>query len=397
MFLYAKLVDIETSQNYYILKSVGNLIFQLQYASSSGRSGASCTDRQQKWNKGTMKNLEPKRLNNISFKRKQPSSKFGEDAENESVVRETLPDQPVYITREDFVRDVERSSVADLFNLPGSLLNRCYKTELPCAVATTPTVHSEHSVELSCKACTDFYNNFVLLKSNDALESKTQGQADSVVWRDSRRVRITASTAKKVPVRATTDSNNFLREHLHPSFRGNWATRHGQESEPKALETLRDMGIHLSSRGTVVSTEEPWLSASPDAVTDDGRLVEVKCPIIQDDEGITHFRERFSTMQCDVVLVDGKPVLQHNGPRGYYMQVQLTMFCTGLRKCVFFVWSQKGHLLVDVDFNEEYVHSLIMRLKKFYFLTMLPRLADDYNEGRLKLCREYKEAMSKSK
>ncbi|KAL7830927.1 hypothetical protein SRHO_G00304290 [Serrasalmus rhombeus] len=37
------------------------------------------------------------------------------------------------------------------------------------------------------------------------------------------------------------------------------------------------------------------------------------------------------SQKYDVKTVDGTPQLQKNGPRGFYMQVQLCMFCTGLR------------------------------------------------------------------
>ena len=96
------------------------------------------------------------------------------------------------------------------------------------------------------------------------------------------RLRITGSSAKKVPVRATTSAENFLREQLYPSFRGNYATEHGRTSEPKALQALKEMGFVISPKGTVVSVDEPCLSASPDGVTACGAIVEVKCPVLQD-------------------------------------------------------------------------------------------------------------------
>ena len=67
-------------------------MFQLYYAASSGRTGEACTDQQQKWNRGTSSNLEPKRLSQISFKRHKPNSKFGEDGEDPQ--RQASPAQP---------------------------------------------------------------------------------------------------------------------------------------------------------------------------------------------------------------------------------------------------------------------------------------------------------------
>lgn len=144
----------------------------------------------------------------------------------------------------------------------------------------------------------------------------------------------------------------------------------------------------ISPKGTVVSVDEPWLSASPDSVTACGALVEVKCPVLQD-------KDLKKTQACDIAFVQDKPELQHKGSRGYYMQVQLTMFCTGLRKCVFFVWSEHKHLLVDVIYNEKYVQDVVCRLKSFYFSPMLPRLVDDFKVCWLKITKLYKEILSK--
>ena len=144
----------------------------------------------------------------------------------------------------------------------------------------------------------------------------------------------------------------------------------------------------LSQRGAVISLTEPWLSASPDGVSS-AMLIEVKCPIMNDGET---FQEKLK--KCDIVTDNSRLVLLQKGRRGFYMQVQLTMFCTGLRKCLFFVWSDKGQAVVEVDYNEEYVMNTVNRLKKFYFISMLPRLADAFKDGRLCLSKAYRDLMS---
>ena len=61
----------------------------------------------------------------------------------------------------------------------------------------------------------------------------------------------------------------------------------------------------------------------------------------------------------------------------------------------FCVWTEHNHLLVDVVYDENYVRDVIRRLKCFYFASMLPRLADDFKVGRLKLTKRYKDIFSK--
>ena len=92
------------------------------------------------------------------------------------------------------------------------------------------------------------------------------------------KIHITASSAKRVPVRASPEK--FLQEHLYPRFHGNAATRYGKESELVASQWLEGCGYSVSRRGTVVSAEEPWLSASPDGVLNTEELLEIKCPVL---------------------------------------------------------------------------------------------------------------------
>lgn len=354
-----------------------------------GWSGSACTDEQQQWNRGTLRNLEPKRLADINFKRPRRELRPEQDLPVQLArAGPDFPEPPSFLSREDFHESVEESDMQALFRLPGTLLGKCFNAEVS-DVPTETIVHGEHSPELSCTPCRTFYNEHVVLDEEQIkqLSASTKSQASSVTWRDSRRLRITASNAKKVPSRATTDPENFLREKMYPSFRGNHATEHGKLSEPKALQSLKDMGFVVTAEGSVVSSKEPWLSGSPDGITEDEKLVEVKCPLVKKD--VEHFDDIFSTPFCDVVLQDDKPVLLEKGKRGFYLQVQLTMFCTGLRNCLFFVWSDQGHVLVRVPYNEEYVDRNVNRLRNFYFSNMLPRLVDDFHAGHFKLCKGY--------
>lgn len=232
-----------------------------------------------------------------------------------------------------------------------------------------------------------FYNTYINI-DRDNLERMTRQQTDSSAWHDCRRVRITASSAKKVPVRSTTDCTRFLREQISPSFRGNYATQHGVRNEPVALLQLSDMGYPIQKSGAVLAEQEPWLSASPDGICTDS-IVEIKCPCVDDVlEELGKGR-----VVSDLHLVNGESVFKGNGPNGYYTQVQVTMYCTGVHKCTFFVWTEKSHALIDIAFDTEFVSDLLQRLRVFYFTHMLPRLVDDFEAGRLTFSALYKQLL----
>jgi hypothetical protein len=102
-----------------------------------------------------------------------------------------------------------------------------------------------------------------------------------------------------VPVKETTDSTNFIREHLHPSFVGNKFTKHGQQGEVDAKVFLNINRHQIQEKGLCVSQHENWLSASPDGVFDGQTLLEVKCTVP------TFFTlAKSCTIHCELYLLE---------------------------------------------------------------------------------------------
>ena len=208
-------------------------------------------------------------------------------------------------------------------------------------------------------------------------------QYKSTLWRDCRKIRITASSAHKVPVKETTDSTNFIREHLHPSFVGNKFTKHGQQGEVDAKVFLNTNGHQIQEKGLCVSQHENWLSASPDGVFDGQTLLEVKCPVPT--SNWTTLDQLFTSGKYDVGKNEnGDFTLKEKGGRGFFQQIQLTMYCTGLRKCKLLIWlSADDHKFVDVFYDETYIINHVNRLRNFYAKKLLPCIVDEIQEDRL--------------
>jgi hypothetical protein len=97
---------------------------------------------------------------------------------------------------------------------------------------------------------------------------------------------------------------------LRTKWAGNAATTHGTLLEPIA----RDLYDKTTSRtshevGLVQHREYPWLGASPDGITEDGILVEIKCPLTRK--------------------------IEPKVPKHYWPQVQLQLEITDLEECDF--------------------------------------------------------------
>lgn len=374
-----------------VLSDISFFLLQLEYATQTGRSGMACTDQQQVWNRGTAKNLEPRRIQEITFKRKRAS----DELETSGPSSQLSGHFHAYSTQMDLVKAAETSALSKLYKF-GQVSRAVSAKTTPPSMTSHATEHTAHETNsLSCTQCKTFFDSFVKTSKRgaDELNLKTLTQSASEIWKCARRVRITASTAKKVPKRAQTSAEKFLKAHIYPTFKGNANTEHGHTYEKVAFEELKDLGFDILPSGIKVCDENAWLCASPDGV-DDTNVFEVKCPVMKPGEV---FQDRLKTGNlCDVHMVNGKPQLRENGPRGYYTQVQLTMLCTGKQNCKFFVWSQAEQLLLDIPFHADFVRKEVARLKTFYFVHMLPRLADEFITNRLELNAEYRQLVSLS-
>lgn len=185
--------------------------------------------------------------------------------------------------------------------------------------------------------------------------------------------------SSSIPIRKKSDT--FLWEHIYPSFHGNYATNYSKENEVRACLQLKEQGMNITHKGTVVSVQEPWLSASPAGVIDTCVLLEKKkkktCPVPTQ----LSLTEQLTQKCSDIKLVDGELQLQKTGSRRYYMQVRLIMFCKGLKSATLLIWTPSEQVSFTVQYNEVFVRELVKRLRGFYFSHMLPRLVEEYAAG----------------
>lgn len=360
---------------------VGAILWKIEYAVKNQMTGKSCTDEIMKWNCSTSKNIAPKAIVDISFQKPKQGATFNTDEELPSIAN---PKFPKFDSHVEYKSNVDVSPYARLFNVSGTTLNKT----VTCSVSKGPSkslelVHTDHH-NMDCNLCMSFYSKYINLCDSkiSALNQGTTSQSQSSMWHDSRRIRITASSAKKVPKRQQTCPSKFLQNHIYPVFSGNTNTRHGQESEGKCLKCLREERLVVECHGTVVSRIEPWLSASPDGIlTESQQLLEIKCPVPSEkwDTLESLFRQKYDVAYSG----DGNLFLSPTGSRGYYTQVQLTLYCTNLQRCLFVVWTQAEMERVIVERDNNTIDELIQRLRHFYFTAMLPRIVDDFNSGRL--------------
>ncbi len=169
------------------------------------------------------------------------------------------------------------------------------------------------------------------------LKQRPQYEQRTPEWYDVRRSLITASSAASLLIRDKATCSGYVKEYdlddvfdynkkccnpysnktqfmldkcKQSSFKGNIATYWGQKYEP----VVTDLYSNLTNKpvmefGLIVHEKYKWLGASPDGITPDGIMIEIKCP----------FRRK----------ITGVP------PLYYYIQVQLQLEVCDLEYCDF--------------------------------------------------------------
>jgi hypothetical protein len=364
---------------------IGAIMWKVQYAVSKNWTGAACTDQPQTWNKGTSRNVTPSAL--IDTLKAGKLRKGAPITNHEHTPAK--PKFPKYQRHEDYLTAIENSEIKDLFHIKNSTMQASVSVVLDVEKDTLAQ-HGTHTSEdiSTCQLCFAFYQQYIELNSTkrDLLTSCTESQSDSEIWKDSRKIRITCSTAKSVPKKDTTNPDKFIREHLYPKFKGNGVTQQGLIKEPVARQCYASVTHQdIILKGTIVSEDQEWLSASPDGIVGGQKLLEIKCP------DTTVLENLISSGTYDVKRsADGVLYLDPKGSRGYYGQIQLSMFVLNLKEADLFVYvSDQDYRIVPVQYDTIYVHANVKRLRHFYFTKMLPRIVDDFNGHRLSICLGY--------
>ena len=178
------------------------------------------------------------------------------------------------------------------------------------------------------------------------LISAVYAEQRSQEWLDQREQMITASdVASAIGENRYESIDSFVKKKvLRTKWAGNAATAHGTALEPM----VRDMYDQRTGRksheiGLVQHREYPWLGASPDGVTEDGLLIEIKCPLTRK--------------------------IEKKVPSYYLPQVQLQLEITDLEECDFIQYrpeemktAQEGdEILTRITKPEEFV---VIRVKR---------------------------------
>ena len=218
----------------------------------------------------------------------------------------------------------------------------------------------------------------------DRLAQLTSKQSMSKEWFKYRAGRITASKFRQVlhtdcqqPSLSLLKSICYPETHRFSTKATTWGCQHEKDALTayKTEMSASHADLNVTLCGFFISTEHPFLGASPDALTECNccgqGVVEVKCPLSAQESSFAE-AARNNTNFCLQQCGEGKYALKHQ--HQYYYQCQLQIFVTGRSFCDFVVWTQKELHTERLTLDEDLIISALPVAKKFFRMCILPEL-----------------------
>ncbi|XP_054708820.1 uncharacterized protein LOC129221113 [Uloborus diversus] len=225
---------------------------------------------------------------------------------------------------------------------------------------------------------TDFYRNNVMITKEAAiqLEKETRGQGHGKqrdMWLQARKIRITGSNSYGLYTYGSRKNSNWkqkIHNTVNNSFMGNASTKYGSKAERICKEFLKETQQVIDC-GLLVHPSEPWMGCSPDGLilyNGEVCLLEIKCPVLGKSE--TALRVIPTVDYVNVVDNEYKLKKRHT----YYGQVQLGLFLTSTKSCLFVIFCtyDKSYISVKVDYDADFLEKYLKKLKNVYFNQFLP-------------------------
>ena len=226
----------------------------------------------------------------------------------------------------------------------------------------------------------------------DRLQSLTDTVQGSKEWLEARRCRLTASNFGSIAkMRATTSPKNTIKSLLYNPFKGNAATAYGLEQEKPSEEDFIDWlvskgacEISVAHPGLVGVDGERALAASPDGIVcchpgstnfPSSFIVEYKNPKKLVDQEMTVDDAIRGIKDFPLMFGDDRRSYELKRSHNFFYQVQGVMAATGISHAAFVIRGAKKSMAVAwVQFDEDFFHQCVVKLRRFYYEAVLPEL-----------------------
>ena len=384
------------------------LMYKLNYAYKKGYVNPACTSIPQGWNKGTRREVTPKRISELFIR--NDSCKKAEQRNRPPINSKAKQNfDPRHLDQQQMTNERVSELFCDIkLNLPNASLlysvDDCLIPELvqPLREAAVTFMLQPGNAE---KTMDELVLPFLeALQINDAekqkIEEETRDQHLSEQWRNQRLGRITASIIHDVMTKTESIIAN-RRKNVSPKYsplvdkivNGNpdigmldpvkWGKLHEDDAIKTFMAeeaTKHEGGLNnVRKCGLLVKIDEPFLGASPDGLFSckccGTAVLEAKCPYNIKDQNIKENYEKVDFLEmCDSNL-------RLKRSHRYYSQLTTEIALKGCSHGFIIVWTTVDCFIEKIPFDEDRWKRLHDAATFFFKGYILPVLL-----GRRELC-----------
>lgn len=217
-------------------------------------------------------------------------------------------------------------------------------------------------------------------KQADMINEKTKDQGQTDFWSKQRTGRLTGSNFYRIcHLRESTNKGNTLKDLLNyrplPPEKQPEQFQWGHEKESSAIELYlkklkKHKGLEVSKSGLVVNVSWPHLGASPDGIRNcqccAKRVIEVKSIFAK-----RSLPPHIAASEY-LIKIDGRFHLKTETK--WYYQIQGELATTGLQVADLIIYTNKGIMVVEVEFNRDLWEAMLKKLTAFYKDYLVPEL-----------------------
>ena len=190
------------------------------------------------------------------------------------------------------------------------------------------------------------------------------------MWYNERKTRITASKAKRCLLKDSTSPSKAIQEVLmQKTAKQTTKMKEGIVMEPQIIKRFSEKTGHkITKCGFFISEKCPFLGASPDGITEEGNIIEVKKVTSKGNEDASDTLCRLGIYQrkgSDIFI---------NKKHRYYHQIQQQLFCANKKLCHFIVSNGEWLKIEDIVFYQIFWNETVTKLENFYFSNIFPEL-----------------------
>jgi len=122
---------------------------------------------------------------------------------------------------------------------------------------------------------------------------------------------------------------------------------------------MAETDLQVLQCGLFISTERPYLAASPDGILGDETIIEIKCPYSSRHYPIT-------PITVPYLVHDGCGQLALKKSSPFYFQIQTQLYCSRRKFCNLIIFTFKDLKVIYVNREEEFITEMLTKIDNFY-------------------------------